>query len=140
MTNPLHPVYMAGMARSPILQQYALNVKVFETIKPDQWFIDYPQYTERLEAVMKLCEESGLVKAEPKTETIAEVFPPVEAPGGAPGGQMDVKQMITHMHAMMSQMMAAMQKDEQEKPPEENKPEQSAPAPAEKKPPLAFGK
>lgn len=146
MTNPLHPVYTAGMAKSMILQHYALNVHVMESIKADDWFESYPQYTDRLEAVMKLCEESGMVKEvspviETKEETpVKEAFPPQVAAGApAQGGQMDVRQMIADMHGMMSKMMAQMEQDAQGDK-AETPPTDAGAAPADKKPPMAMGK
>lgn len=56
LTNPLHPVYKLGLQHSPILQHYAINVKTLESVKPEQWFVDYPEKTTRLEQVMALCE------------------------------------------------------------------------------------
>ena len=37
LSNPDHPVYRAGMAFSPALQHYALNVSLLGAIKPEQW-------------------------------------------------------------------------------------------------------
>ena len=56
LTNPRHPVFQAGLAKSAILQHYAVNVMMLETIKPEQWFKDYPAWTAKLEEVKRLCE------------------------------------------------------------------------------------
>ena len=57
LTNPTHPVYKMGMQHSPILQHYAINVSMLQSIKPEQWFKDYPDKTAKLTEVMRLCEE-----------------------------------------------------------------------------------
>lgn len=57
LTNPAHPVYKMGMTHSPILQHYAVNVRLLQGMSGEQWFADYPEKTARLEEVMKLCEE-----------------------------------------------------------------------------------
>jgi len=69
LTNPRHPVFQMGMAHSPILQHYALNVMVLEAVKPEDWFTQYPDYTAKLEEVMKLCE------AVEETPALAPVIP-----------------------------------------------------------------
>ena len=56
IVNPLHPVYQLGLSHSPMLQHYHLNVMTLETIKPEQWFNEYPHYTAALTEVMGLCE------------------------------------------------------------------------------------
>lgn len=70
ITNPKHPVYQLGMQHSPILQHYAVNVSTLKTIEAEQWFKDYPNYTEKLEAVMALCEATD----EPASDTSAESY------------------------------------------------------------------
>ena len=62
ITNWNHPVYRLGMSHSPILQHYALNVKmggsgILEVVEPKDWFAQYPEWTAKLEAVMQICEE-----------------------------------------------------------------------------------
>jgi len=89
LTNPLHPVYRLGLTHSPMLQHYAFNVSLLASIKPEDWFTQYPKYTELLTEVMRLCEE------EQKTETppdeiaalkakIAELEKKIAAPPPAP--------------------------------------------------------
>lgn len=82
LTNPLHPIYRLGYSKSGMLQSYAINVMMLESIKPAQWFADYPNYVQRLEDVMALCESID----PPNPPKAAEVKPVTEA---AP--MMDVK-------------------------------------------------
>ena len=140
MTNPLHPVFKAGMAKSQILQHYAVNVKVLESVKADDWFVQYPQYTEKLEAVMALCEADGMIDA--NADPVKEAEPVTEAfPAAAPaqGGQMDVRAMIADMHTMMSNMMKMMEQDAQDDKTEKPEAPDAAPV-ADKKPPMAVEK
>ena len=63
ITNPRHPVYKMGLQHSPILQGYAVNVSLLQSMTAEQWFTDYPQNTAKLEEVMKLCEEEETAQA-----------------------------------------------------------------------------
>jgi hypothetical protein len=56
LTNPRHPLYSIGYAKSELLTHYATNVIALEVIKPEQWFKEYPQYTARLEEAIKILE------------------------------------------------------------------------------------
>lgn len=70
IVNPLHPVFQLGLSHSPMLQHYHLNVLTLETIKPDQWFVDYPLYTAALTEVMRLCEETEVASAAEDAEKV----------------------------------------------------------------------
>jgi len=59
LSNPQHPVYRLGLTHSPILQNYAVNVSLMASLKPEDWFAQYPKYTEQLTEVMRLCEAEG---------------------------------------------------------------------------------
>lgn len=87
-TNPLHPIYKLGMSHSVILQHYAVNVMMLETVKPDQWFSEYPRYTQRLEEVMALCE---VVEPEKPAEQPKEEAKPEPEPVAEAAQMMDVK-------------------------------------------------
>ena len=73
--NPKHPVYQMGMARSVILQHYALNVRgmgLIESIEPMQWFSDYPAWTSKLQEVMTLCEEDSSAPTSTDIESVVK--------------------------------------------------------------------
>ena len=55
--DPLHPVYAVGFAKSVILQRYAVDVMIREVVKPEQFWVDYPDYANRIEEAIKLCEQ-----------------------------------------------------------------------------------
>src|SRR3972149_995319 len=71
LTNPLHPVYRLGLTHSPILLHYATNVSLLASVKPKDWFTQYPQYTAQLTEVMRLCETEETVVAPPPSEIAA---------------------------------------------------------------------
>lgn len=71
ISNPLHPVYKMGLNHSPMLQNYAINVWTLESMKPEQWFTDYPKKTALLEEVMALCEEKDEQAATTQTDFAA---------------------------------------------------------------------
>ncbi len=79
LTNPAHPVYKMGMTHSPILQHYAANVTMLESMSGEQWFTDYPDKTARLEEVMKLCEDESEESPEPETDSLTQLRADVEA-------------------------------------------------------------
>ena len=68
ISNPKHPVYKLGLQHSAILQHYAVNVATLESIKPAQWFVDYPDKTAKLEEVMRLCEEEETATTQAQTD------------------------------------------------------------------------
>lgn len=75
LTNAQHPVYQAGMQRSPILQHYAINVMTLQSVKPEDWFAQYPQHVAKLEAVMAECERQSTgepAPAQPPATPVAE--------------------------------------------------------------------
>ena len=63
LTNPRHPIYQAGMQRSAILQDYAINVALLKTMSPEQWFKEKAEYTAKLQQVMELCETEAAEQA-----------------------------------------------------------------------------
>lgn len=73
LTNPKHPIYTIGYAKSSILQHYATNVMVLEAIKPEQWFKEYPQYTAKIEEAIKILET-------PEPAPVVEAAPAPVAP------------------------------------------------------------
>lgn len=79
ISNPRHPVYAVGMARSPILQHYAVNVLTLEAVKAEDWFTQYPDYTAKLEEVMKLCEEDSAAPAAVTAPEETEEFKALKA-------------------------------------------------------------
>lgn len=79
ITNPRHPVYQLGMQRSQILQHYALNVKStafsggLAVMESEQWFKDYPQWTQKLTEVMALCEAEPVQEAMTDTKATERI-------------------------------------------------------------------
>ncbi len=76
LTNPTHPVYRLGMAHSPILQHYAINVATLGAVTPEAWFAEDPARTAKLEEVMALCEAGeaeALAEAEKRAVTTDKV-------------------------------------------------------------------
>ena len=71
MTNPLHPLFRFNQL--PVLQKYAVNVHMLETITPEQFFKDYPQDAARLEEVMKLVEADPTLGAQAAAGEKAEL-------------------------------------------------------------------
>ena len=89
LSNPQHPVYRLGLTHSPILQSYAINVSLMASLKPEDWFKQYPKYTEQLTEVMRLCEEESSADAPPDEiaalkAKIAELEKKIAAPSPAP--------------------------------------------------------
>lgn len=72
ITNPKHPVYQLGMVHSPILQHYRVNVEMLGSVKPEQWFQDYPAWSAKLEEVQRLCEEDEAELARESAKTGAD--------------------------------------------------------------------
>lgn len=75
-SNPKHPVYQLGLQHSAMLQSYAVNVQMIQSVPAEQWFKDYPEWTAKLAEVMRLCEEdeAELAKATAAAgATVAEV-------------------------------------------------------------------
>jgi hypothetical protein len=68
ISNPRHPVYQAGMAKSPALQHYALNVSMLGAVKAEDWFVQYPEWTGKLNEVMVYCEAEQAADAAAQTE------------------------------------------------------------------------
>lgn len=71
LTDPRHPVFKMGMQHSGLLQHYAVNVNLLGAIRPAQWFEEYPEYTAKLEEVMRLCEEDAAEQAGAESEVAA---------------------------------------------------------------------
>ena len=100
LSNPRHPIYAMGYSKHPMLQHYAINVTMLETIKPEEWFKEYPQHTAVIEELVKACEEET---------TIKEALPPqAGATGGAAPNPM---QMLTEIYGMLKQMFDSQQQD-----------------------------
>ena len=100
LSNPRHPIYAMGYSKHPMLQHYAINVKMLETIKPEEWFKEYPQHTAVIEELIKACEEEAVIK---------EALPPqAGATGGAAPNPM---QMLTEIYGMLKQMFDNQQQD-----------------------------
>ena len=99
LSNPRHPIYAMGYSKHPMLQHYAINVKMLETIKPEEWFKEYPQHMAVIEELIKACEE----------ETIKEVLPPQA--GAAGGAAPNPMQMLTEIYGMLKQMFDSQQQD-----------------------------
>ena len=73
LSNPQHPVYRLGLTHSPMLQHYAVNVSLMASLKPEDWFAQYPKYTEQLTEVMRLCEAEGPESGAPAPLTQADL-------------------------------------------------------------------
>ncbi len=56
LTNPKHPIYSIGYAKSPILQHYATNVTLLQAVNPEQWFREYQTWTDKIEEAIKILE------------------------------------------------------------------------------------
>ena len=72
LTNPRHPVYKMGLQHSPILQHYAVNVSLLQSIPAAQWFADYPDKTARLEEVMAILEAEQKIE-NAMTDTVEQL-------------------------------------------------------------------
>ena len=68
ISNRHHPVYQAGWSKSPILQHYATNVTMIGSVKPEDWFKQYPQWTAALNEAMVYCETEQAREAAAQTE------------------------------------------------------------------------
>ena len=107
LTNPAHPVFQLGLTHSPILQHYAVNVRLLCALTPAQWFEQYPQKRAVIESVMAICEAGD-------DETDADEAPAAPAKKAAKASDKresktvaELRQQVADLSAKVTELLAA---------------------------------